>query len=428
MFGSRPRRRTRASRLAMLAVAALISCLLTTLPASAAGTGSVSGVVTGPGGVPAEHAEVGFYMQPGDIIQPGWGALTDATGAYVVPDLPAGDYKVLFGFVIDSPLVSEWYDDTYDWASATLLHVADGSNITGIDAELAVGARVTGRLTTATGVGVHDGFVEAYRLGSSGYGLFTSAHTGPDGFYGFEEMPPGTYRMHFQDFTNNTEEFWNDKASLSAADDVVLTAGQERAGIDAVLGTPPPPLPAIVNTQPPKLGYQGSTAPQVGYPVKASRGYWIPGGVVVKDQWLVDGQPIPGATSDVYTPTLADLGRTLAVTATASQTGYVSATATSLPTNPVSKQVQNVKRPQLKGTTKVGRRLKVDTGSWRPLNVVTFRYRWYADGQRIRGARGDQLRLTPALKGTKIFCRVTGSAPGLDVLKVRTRSSARITR
>jgi hypothetical protein len=76
----------------------------------------------------------------------------------------------------------------------------------------------------------------------------------------------------------------------------------------------------------------------------------------------------------------------------------------------------------------VGSRLRVEPGNWRPINAVTFRYRWYADGHRIRGAREDRLRLTSALKGTKIFCRVTGSAPGLDPLKLRTHASARVKR
>ena len=145
-------------------------------------------------------------------------------------------------------------------------------------------------------------------------------------------------------------------------------------------------------------------------------------------QWLVDGQPIPGATGAAYTPTMADLGRTIAVRATASLPGYVSAKATSLPTSPVTKQVQNTRRPSLMGTAKVGERLKVKPGRWWPIGAVTFRYRWYADGDRIRGARDDRLRLTSALKGSKIFCRVTGSAPGLDPLKLRTPASLKVKR
>jgi hypothetical protein len=360
-----------------------------------------------------------------------WGAVTGATGAYEIPNLAAGDYKLLFAYPnVNGPYQGEWYDDAFDETSADVVSVADGAVVAGIDAELGAGASVSGRFTTPAGIGVSEGVVSLDRLALDGLypPFYGTVATDSSGFYLVRGLPPGTYRLSFHDTTSGLTEFWNDKASFDAADNIVLASGQARPGFDAVLGITPPPLPVIVNTQPPKVGYQGSAAPQVGYPLTASRGYWTPGAVVVKDQWLLDGQPIPGATSDVYTPTLADVGRTLAVTATASQTGYVSATATSPPTNPVSKQVQNVKRPLLKGTPNVGSRLKVKPGDWRPTYAVTFRYRWYADGHRIRGARDDQLRLTSALKGTRVFCRVTGSAPGLDPLNLRTHASAKVKR
>ena len=318
---------------------------------------------------------------------------------------------MLFGYAnANSPYAQEFYDDAPDGASADLVTVADGAVVTGIDAELAVGASVAERLTTLAGVGVHDGGVGAHRLAD---GLdppfFGSGQTDANGFYVVQGLPPGTYRLQFFDHTQNLTEFWNDRASLAAADDVVLTVGQARTGIDAVLGFPPP-LPAIVNTQRPIVG-GAPIAPQVGYPLTVSRGYWTPGGMPVLMQWLVDGQPIPGASGEKYVPTLADLGKALGVRASASLPGYLPLTVTTLPTNPVSKQVQNSLRPRLKGTATVGGRLRVKPGRWRPPDAVTYRYRWYAGGDRIRGALDDRLLLTKALKGSKIVCRVTGSAP-----------------
>lgn len=426
MHASRRRTRTR-THLAVLVVAAIASCVLATMPASAADTGGIAGVVTGPGGMPLQGVEVDVYLQPGNQA---FGAGTDATGAYEVQNLPAGDYKVLFGYAnVNHPLAQEWYDDAFDQASADPVSVAEGTVTTGINAQLAEGAQISGRLTTPTGIPIGNGGVQAYRLAVDGlYPPFFGGGTlGIDGYYVVRGLPPGTYRLQFQDSTQNVGEFWNDKASFDAADDIVLTVGQHRSGVDAVLGTPPAPLPAIVNTALPIVG-GAPIAPQLGYPLTVSRGYWTPGGASVAVQWLVDGQPIPGATSASYTPTLAVLGRRLAVRATASLPGYVSATVTTLPTNPVSNQVQNSVRPRLEGTPKVGGRLKVDPGKWRPPKAVTFKYRWYSDGQRIRGARDDRLRLTSALKGTKIVCRVTGLAPALERLHVWTRASAKVTR
>jgi len=426
MPGSRSRRRTPATRLAILAVAVMVSGLLASVPASAAATGSIAGVVTGPGGLPLEGAQVHLF----ESGSPRTGVVTDATGAYVFPNLQAGDYHLLyFDDAPSNPLASEWYDDAVDQASADSVHVSDGAAVTGINFELALGARVTGRLTTPTGVGVDNGVVSPERLDDGTSPAFSHlVSTDANGFYVIQALPAGTYVLRFDDLTRDVTEYWNDKASFDAADRIVMAAGQERTGFDAILSTPgpPPPLPAIVNTQPPQIS--GATAPQVGYPMSLSTGSWTPSNVGVSGQWLAGGQPIPGAFHGEYKPTVADLGKTLTVNVTASLPGYVSTTVTTLPTLPVSKQVQNNLRPWLKGKAQVGERLKVKTGVWRPLFVVTFKYRWYADGQRIRGARSDRLQLTSALKGTKIFCRVTGSAPGLDLLKVRTRSSAKVTR
>src|SRR3954469_20073274 len=107
-------------RLALLAVvlATVSASLVVATTASAAGTGSVSGVVTGPGGVPLQGVEVDIYpqFQTSEIV---WGAGTDATGAYQILNLAAGDYKLLFGYAnVNSPYAQQWYDDAFDEASA----------------------------------------------------------------------------------------------------------------------------------------------------------------------------------------------------------------------------------------------------------------------------------------------------------------------
>ena len=83
----------------------------------------------------------------------------------MVPNLPPGDYKVLFGYAnVDSPFAQEFYDNAPDEESADVVPVADGAAVTGIDNEMAVGASIAGRFTTPAGVGVSGAGVQAHRL------------------------------------------------------------------------------------------------------------------------------------------------------------------------------------------------------------------------------------------------------------------------
>ena len=114
--------------------------------------------------------------------------------------------------------------------------------VAGIDAQLAAGASVAGRFTTPAGVGISDGVVSGDRLALDGLypPFYGSVATDSNGFYLVRGLPPGTYRLSFRDTTSGLTEFWNDKASFDAADNIVLVPGQARSGFDAVLGITPP--------------------------------------------------------------------------------------------------------------------------------------------------------------------------------------------
>ncbi len=82
--------------------------------------------------------------------------------------------------------------------------------------------------------------------------------------------------------------------------------------------------------------------------------------------------------------------------------------------------------PRGSGTLRVGKKLKVTRGTW---NVsVSVRYRWFADGKRIRKATKSAYRLRARDAGAKVSVKVTASAPGLTPKTVTVKFRGRVKR
>lgn len=142
-------------------------------------------------------------------------------------------------------------------------------------------------------------------------------------------------------------------------------------------------------------------------------------------QWLRDGQPIAGATGSSYTPVPADAERELQV-----QVGQGDAAAVS-PAARVAPAQFRASHPGLRGVARVGHKLAAITGRWSP--SPKFAYQWLLDGQPIRGATEETLRLRAAYAGRTISLRVTASRTGyatvattsdaVEILKGRLKSA-----
>jgi hypothetical protein len=98
--------------------------------------GAIQGTITNPEGEPVTDLCVDAYNAD-SFEWAGRGAPNDS-GSYVIPELVADDYKVVF-FHCHDPVVyrQEWYNDKSDENEADLVWVAPGQVTTGIDAVLA---------------------------------------------------------------------------------------------------------------------------------------------------------------------------------------------------------------------------------------------------------------------------------------------------
>lgn len=228
-----------------MAAVAIVGFGVLALPAlaGAAGTGSISGTVVADG----TSLPVAGYCVTADAGVVPTTTQTDANGDYTLSGLDdSPSYKVIFFRCSGSPnFASEWWNNKPTEASADPVAVSGGGATQNVDASLAVGGRITGKVTNALGEPV-GACIQAEGLVTS---LNATAETGPDGTYTLSGLPTDSYKLFIlpcgPGSVGYAAEWYEDAADFASADPVSVTAGQVISGIDAVVGPaePPPPPP-----------------------------------------------------------------------------------------------------------------------------------------------------------------------------------------
>jgi surface antigen len=150
---------------------------------------------------------------------------------------------------------------------------------------------------------------------------------------------------------------------------------------------------------------------QVGVPLTAAKGSWSPR-ATISYQWVADGQLVPGATEQTFTPRPQDLGTKISVEVTATRLGYLAAAVPSAPTTATLPGViTNHRAPVVSGRAVVGHRLRSTDGSW-SLTPDGVRYQWYAGHTPISGATHATYVVTGAEAGRRIHVVVTARHDG----------------
>jgi hypothetical protein len=200
-------------------------------------------------------------------------AQTLSDGSYVLPGLPAGEYKIQFVPAASYNLLNQFYDHKAEYAEAETLTVAAGEAKTGVDADLETGSEIHGTVYSATTGSplpkirvcalffetvleawwpricvptLSNGQYELYSLWSDNYKVVFSAD--------YNEIFGEGPREEDGYFT----QYFDGKSSLGAADLLALTPPEVRAGVDGHLqpkptaSFPAPPFapPAIAAPRP----------------------------------------------------------------------------------------------------------------------------------------------------------------------------------
>lgn len=217
--------------------------------------GSITGNVTGPGGLGMAGVEVLVYEvdPPVVLLELRQVVVTAADGSYSVTGLAPGNYKVLFqpadGF--SSP---EWYRDAADNAAAELIALLPGETVGKVDAALVQGGRVSGQIS-------HDGSPAAFALvdvfDQTGV-IVDSAVTNSLGFYVSNPLPAGFYKVRVAPGSYGSR-WYDGRDDFGSADWVQIIGGQVTAGIDIQLTSVPP----VVSAEPAGAEPPADPAPDV---------------------------------------------------------------------------------------------------------------------------------------------------------------------
>ena len=185
----------------------------------------------------------------------------------------------------------------------------------------------------------------------------------------------------------------------------------------AVVTTPSAPS----NTSPPTI----SGSATAGQQLTADPGQWSGTSPInITYQWQSCDQSgnncgnISGATSQTYTLGQGDIGTTLRVVVTGTNT-YGSSSATSAQTdvvvNPGPTPPTNTSLPTISGTPQAGQDLTADPGQWAGTQPITFGYQWDSCDQdglnctQIFGATSQTYTATLLDIGTTLRVEVTGT-------------------
>ena len=349
--------------------------LMTGGPAEAAPPARIKGKVTAPSSVPLAgihvstlewHADLDLWVEADSDT-------TGVDGSYSVGKLVSGTYRVRY-YDPSGTFATEFYNDKARALDADPIDVSVGQHQLA-PTELGGAAHLTGTVTGSNGAGIDQAVVTAYVMQAGEWISFQSVGTGADGSYDLGGLPGGEYTLGFEDPATETTEFWNNQGALPDAHTLTVQSSGVTDGLDAQLATPLEPTP---------------------------------------------------------TPTVTETA-TATATATATETSTTSSTTTATATPTVNappmttstKSIAVIKAPKVKGTAKVGKRLRVTQGTLNP-TAVERKIQWLANGKKIKKATKRRLKVTSKLRGKKITVRVTVSAPGYATLVLKTRPTAKV--
>jgi hypothetical protein len=174
-------------------------------------------------------------------------------GTYTL-GLEPGSWTISFVDNCEFAYASQWWDGQPDQASADVIAVTAGATINGIDAAMSPPGDAGGWIS---GTVIEEG------SGNPVFGICAipfdengeqvpqpvntpSPRSGTDGFYRIGHLGEGTFRVQFADCSHFVYQtvWWRDAETFEGAEPIIVTLGEEVAGINVIVelrpGASPP--------------------------------------------------------------------------------------------------------------------------------------------------------------------------------------------
>jgi hypothetical protein len=195
---------------------------------------SISGTVTGADGLALEGTEVRVYFRSGSYAA---ATKTDAQGRYTVAGLEASTFMLLFIPADSDTYVREFWNDKSTQNSANLLVVGQYEKVTGVDAILALGSTVSGRVTgDGSGAALADATVFLTGMDEKSGGVQKYTTTDADGNYAIRGLSGGQYTLRVEPAGGNyLREWWKDQPTERTATHFAVGVAATVAGMDVSL-------------------------------------------------------------------------------------------------------------------------------------------------------------------------------------------------
>lgn len=441
---------TSARRLVLATVLTLLASLLLPVPARAADTGTISGVVTARPddgtAVPYAGASVRIdrLHETGGNDDALGSAQSDASGHFTVDGVPDGRYQIRIypdGYVHGDAALGdygyEYYDDRNGPYGATVVDVTNGAAVTlEHTIELRPIGRVTGRVVDEHGQPMRGSVLVAPEMAGG-----EAVHTDTNGRYDTltgewtRNLIPGEYEASF------SADGWglDDPQYYYVVKPAVVTAGgtttvdftvkQRPTVVFTVLDTDGKPLANAPLSFKVRSGGGAWDWPQYGPNETDAQGRYrfVDNADEFKIQFGLpagyQGTGVPEYWQDAYS---FDDAKVLSFTDGVELDRRFTVQLGPAPVSPGETPTITPGTPSISGTPRAGRVLTAQPGTWAPSGVGVG-YQWLADGGDIAGATGPTFAVTNAVAGKRLSVRVTGVLAGAASTVATSATTAPVT-